>query len=37
MAEYASDDSTYELVFKRADEDMYNDKKSFKEKHGSYR
>ena len=37
MAEYASDDCTYELVFKRADEDMYNDKKSFKEKHGSYR
>ncbi len=37
MAEYASDDSTVELVFKRADQAMYEDKKKFKSKYGSYR
>ena len=37
LAEYASDDNTYELVFKRADEAMYEEKKMFKQKHGSYR
>ena len=37
MAEYASDDSTVELVFKRADKAMYADKQAFKKKYGSYR
>ena len=37
IAENASDDSTFELVFKRADEAMYEDKKRFKKKYGSYR
>lgn len=37
MAEYASDDNTYELVFKRADKAMYEDKLQFKKMHGSYR
>ncbi|MCR4779731.1 MAG: sensor domain-containing diguanylate cyclase [Ruminiclostridium sp.] len=37
MAEYASDDSTVELVFKRADKAMYEDKKLYKSKNGSYR
>lgn len=37
MADYASDDNTFELVFKRADQAMYEDKKRFKEQHGSYR
>ncbi len=37
MAEHASDDSTFELVFKRADEAMYKEKKLFKVLHGSYR
>lgn len=37
MAEYASDDNTYELVFKRADKAMYEDKMQFKKIHGSYR
>ncbi len=37
MAEPAFDDNTVELVFKRADRAMYEDKKQFKEKHGSYR
>lgn len=37
MAEYASDDSSFELVFKRADKAMYEDKKLFKALHGSYR
>ncbi len=37
MAEVASDDITVELVFKRADRAMYEDKKKFKEIHGSYR
>ncbi len=33
MAEYASDDNTVELVFKRADEAMYVEKQIFKQKH----
>ena len=37
MAEHASDDNSFELVFKRADQAMYEEKKQFKEKHGSYR
>ena len=37
LAEYASDDNSYDLVFKRADKAMYDDKKSFKKEHGSYR
>ena len=37
MAECASDDSTVELVFKRADKAMYEDKANFKKKYGSYR
>ena len=37
MAENASDDCTFELVFKRADKAMYEDKKQFKKRHGSYR
>ncbi len=37
MAEHAADDNTFELVFKRADQDMYADKKCFKEQYGSYR
>ena len=37
MAEIASDDYTFELVFKRADKAMYEDKKQFKQQHGSYR
>lgn len=37
IAENASDDNSYELVFKRADEAMYEAKKEFKEKNGSYR
>ncbi|HAJ96659.1 MAG TPA: hypothetical protein DCO72_02840 [Ruminococcus sp.] len=36
-ADYASDDSTIELVFKRADRAMYEDKKAFHMKYGSYR
>ena len=34
MAEYAIDDITYDLVFKRADKAMYEEKKQFKEEHG---
>lgn len=37
MAEYASDDNTVELVFKRADKAMYADKMKYKKKNGSYR
>lgn len=37
MAEYASDDSTVELVFKRADKAMYEEKQAFNKKYGSYR
>ncbi|MCR4760769.1 MAG: diguanylate cyclase [Oscillospiraceae bacterium] len=37
MAENASDDMTYDLVFKRADNAMYEEKKQFKKTHGSYR
>ena len=37
MAECSSDDNTFELVFKRADQIMYDAKKSFKSKFGSYR
>ena len=37
MAELSSEDSTLELVFKRADQAMYKDKKAFKDKYGSYR
>ncbi|MBR0483751.1 MAG: hypothetical protein IJJ69_03115 [Oscillospiraceae bacterium] len=37
MAEVANDDNTVELVFKRADRAMYEDKMKFKKEHGSYR
>ncbi|NLT10387.1 MAG: diguanylate cyclase [Ruminococcus sp.] len=37
LAEYASDDNAFELVFKRADKAMYEEKKEFKKKYGSYR
>ena len=37
MAEIASDDNSAELVFKRADKAMYENKAKFKEKYGSYR
>ena len=37
LAEYASDDNSLELVFKRADKAMYEEKKQFKALHGSYR
>ena len=37
LAEYSTDNSNYELVFKQADMAMYEDKKQFKEKYGSYR
>lgn len=34
MAEHAFDDITFDLVFKRADKAMYEEKKRFKEEHG---
>ena len=34
MAEHASDDNSFELVFKRADKAMYEDKNQFKAAHG---
>jgi diguanylate cyclase (GGDEF)-like protein len=37
MGELASDDLTLELVFKRADKAMYEDKKNCKGQNGSYR
>ncbi|MBR6917270.1 MAG: diguanylate cyclase [Clostridia bacterium] len=37
MAEYASDDSSVELVFKSADKAMYEDKARFKSEHGTAR
>jgi diguanylate cyclase (GGDEF)-like protein len=37
MGELASDDNSLDLVFKRADKAMYEDKKQFKGEHGSYR
>ncbi len=37
IADHAADDNTVELVFKRADQAMYSEKKMFKEQHGSYR
>ena len=37
IAEYDSEDTAFELVFKRADQAMYADKKLFKVLHGSYR
>jgi diguanylate cyclase (GGDEF)-like protein len=37
MAEHASDDNSFELVFRRADAAMYEEKKRFKVLHGSYR
>ena len=37
MAEHASDDNTVELVFKRADKAMYDNKLKFKTEHGGYR
>lgn len=37
MAEHAFDDNSFELVFKRADKAMYEDKKQFKEKYGIIR
>lgn len=36
MAENAFDDNSFELVFKRADKAMYEDKRKFKETYGSY-
>ena len=37
MSENTEDDTDFESVFKRADQDMYEAKKEFKKKHGSYR
>lgn len=37
MAEHASDDRTLDLIFKRADKAMYEDKQQYKMSHGSYR
>ncbi len=37
LAENDPDDTTFESVFKKADEAMYEDKASFKSKHGSFR
>ncbi|MBQ9436998.1 MAG: diguanylate cyclase [Lachnospiraceae bacterium] len=37
IAECASDDNSFDLMFKRADEAMYEEKLAFKEKYGSYR
>ena len=37
FADYAFDDNTVELVFKRADEKMYEDKAAFKAANGGYR
>ncbi|MCR4644191.1 MAG: GGDEF domain-containing protein [Oscillospiraceae bacterium] len=37
MAEYSADDYAVELVFRRADSAMFEEKKRFKEQHGSYR
>lgn len=37
IAELAADDNTLELVFKRADKAMYEEKKTFKSANGSYR
>jgi predicted signal transduction protein with EAL and GGDEF domain len=37
IAEKASDESTVEPVFKRADKSMYEDKEEFKKKYGSAR
>ena len=37
MADHASDDNSFELVFRRADTAMYEEKKRFKVLHGSYR
>ena len=37
IADHAADDSTVELVFKRADQAMYAEKKKLKELNGSYR
>lgn len=34
MADFASDDNTFELVFKRADQQMYENKTAFKKAHG---
>ena len=37
IAEYSSDNNTFELMFKRADKSMYDAKKKFKSQHSSYR
>ena len=37
MAECAADDNTVDLIFKRADKAMYDEKETFKKKYGSYR
>ena len=37
MAEHTSDDISAEMVFKRADRAMYEEKEKFKETNGSYR
>lgn len=34
MAEFASNDNSYEMVFKRADKAMYAEKQEFKKIHG---
>ena len=37
VAEYTDEDNSFEQVFKRADQMMYEEKKQFKQKYGSYR
>ena len=37
VSDYSDSDSTFEVVFKRADSVMYDDKKAFKQAYGSYR
>lgn len=37
MAELSSDDATMDLILRRADKSMYENKKEFKERFGSYR
>lgn len=37
VSDYTDSDSTFEVVFKRADSVMYDDKKAFKQAYGSYR
>ena len=37
ISDFSKGDNSFEQVFKRADEAMYEDKKIFKSMHGSYR